>query len=245
MEMNLDTPTATGASVASEASGTERLAFLRKTYGHVLGAVMVFILLEFLLFQSGIAEAVIPLMMGAWWSWLVVIALFAGASALADRMARAEAPVASQYAGLGLYILAEAFIFLPLLYFPVMMMPAGQGQELLVFAAGATFGLFAVLSAVVFVSGKDFSFLGGILSIGMLIAFAAIVISAFVGWNLGLFFGIAMIALAGGFVLYNTSKVLHHYPTDAPVAASLSITASLGLMFYYVLWVALQFWGSE
>ena len=245
MDMDTATPSQTGAPVASEAAGSERLAFLRRVYGHVLGAVMVFILLEYALFQSGIAEAVIPWMMARWWSWLVVIGLFAGASALADRMARADAPVPSQYAGLGLYVLAEAFIFLPLLYFPVMMMPAEEGREILMFAAGATFGLFAVLSAVVFLSGKDFSFLGGILGIGMLIALAAIVISAFMSWNLGLFFGIAMIALAGGFVLYNTSKVLHHYPTDAPVAVSLSITASLGLMFYYVLWVALQFAGNE
>jgi FtsH-binding integral membrane protein len=244
MNMDLSAPT-TQSVPASEASGSERLAFLRKTYGHVLGAVMCFILLEFLLFQSGIAEAIIPWMMGAWWSWLVVLGLFAGASALAERMARVDAPVGNQYAGLGLYVLAEAIIFLPLLYIPVMLMPAAQGQHVLVMAAGGTFGLFAVLSAIVFVSGKDFSFLRGILGIGTLIAFAVIIVSIFLGWSLGMFFAIAMIALAGGFVLYHTSQVLHHYPTDAPVAASLSLTASLGLMFYYVLWLVLQFAGNE
>jgi FtsH-binding integral membrane protein len=242
-DVDLSAPTT--SVPAAEASGSERLAFLRKTYGHVLGAVMVFILLEYVLFTSGIATSIVGMMTGVWWSWLVVIGLFMGASVLADRMARADAPVPQQYAGLGLYVLAEAFIFLPLLYYPIVVMGNAAGREVLIFAAGATFGLFAVLSAVVFISGKDFSFLGGILGIGMLIALAAFVISAFVGWNLGLFFGIAMIALAGGFVLYNTSKVLHHYPTDAPVAASLSITASLGLMFYYVLFVVLQFAGDN
>jgi FtsH-binding integral membrane protein len=43
------------------------------------------------------------------------------------------------------------------------------------------------------------------------------------------------VALAGGSVLYSTSNVLHHYPEDRYVAASLQLFASVALMFWYVL----------
>jgi FtsH-binding integral membrane protein len=49
-----------------------------------------------------------------------------------------------------------------------------------------------------------------------------------------------MIALAGGAILHDTSKVLHHYPEDKYVAASLELFASVALMFWYVLRLYLQ-----
>ena len=52
---------------------------------------------------------------------------------------------------------------------------------------------------------------------------------------MGLLFAGAMVALAAGFILYDTSNVLHHHGTDEHVAASLSLFASVALMFYSVL----------
>jgi FtsH-binding integral membrane protein len=46
---------------------------------------------------------------------------------------------------------------------------------------------------------------------------------------------VAMIAFAGAAVLYDTSNILHHYPQDKYVAASLELFASIALMFWYVL----------
>ena len=44
-----------------------------------------------------------------------------------------------------------------------------------------------------------------------------------------------MIGLAGAAILYDTSNVLHHYPKDRYVAASLQLFASVALMLWYVL----------
>jgi FtsH-binding integral membrane protein len=44
-----------------------------------------------------------------------------------------------------------------------------------------------------------------------------------------------MIGLAGAAVLYDTSNILHHYPKDKYVAASLALFASIAMMFWYVL----------
>ncbi len=65
------------------------------------------------------------------------------------------------------------------------------------------------------------------------------VIAAFIfnfGSMISLIFAFFMVALASGFILYTTSNILHHYPTDAYVAASLELFASLALLFYYILY---------
>ena len=48
-------------------------------------------------------------------------------------------------------------------------------------------------------------------------------------------FSLAMVAFAGAAILYDTSNVLHHYPEDRYVAASLQLFASVALLFWYIL----------
>ena len=44
-----------------------------------------------------------------------------------------------------------------------------------------------------------------------------------------------MVILAAGFIVYDTSNVMHHYRTDQHVAAALALFGSVALMFWYVL----------
>jgi hypothetical protein len=60
------------------------------------------------------------------------------------------------------------------------------------------------------------------------------------GFGLGLLFSVAMVGLAGAAILYDTSKILHHYPPDRHVAASLELFASVALMFWYVLRILMR-----
>jgi Inhibitor of apoptosis-promoting Bax1 len=82
---------------------------------------------------------------------------------------------------------------------------------------------------------KDFSFLGSLLRWGGILALVAIVAGAIFGFQLGTFFSVAMVGLAGASILYDTSNVLHHYSEDSHVAAALELFASVALMFWYVL----------
>jgi hypothetical protein len=93
---------------------------------------------------------------------------------------------------------------------------------------------------VVFVTRKDFSFLRTLLFWGFVVGLVLIVASVLFGWNLGTWFSVGMIALAGGAVLHDTSEVLHRYPDDRHVAAALQLFASVALMFWYVLRLFLQ-----
>ncbi len=55
------------------------------------------------------------------------------------------------------------------------------------------------------------------------------------GFNLGTWFSVAMVGLAGGAILYDTSNILRHFPEDRYVGAALELFASVALMFWYVL----------
>ena len=59
--------------------------------------------------------------------------------------------------------------------------------------------------------------------------------SVIFGFQLGTWFSVAMVGLAGAAILYDTSRVLRRYPEDRYVAAALQLFASVALMFWYVL----------
>ena len=130
---------------------------------------------------------------------------------------------------------AEAVIFLPLLY-----IAATRSTPDVIPIAGLITGLlFAGLTATAFMTRKDFSFLGGILTVGGFVALGAIICSIIFGFTLGLLFAAIMVFFAGGAILYTTSNLIHHYRTDQHVAAALALFASVMLLFFYVLRVVM------
>ena len=216
----------------ADALPAERASFIRKTYMHLAGAIAIFILMEAYLVTSGAGDWVAQTMLGSGYSWLIVLAAFMGVSFLANMWANSQTSKPMQYMGLGLYIVAESIIFLPLLYFA-----ARRSNDLEIFAKAGivTLGLFLGLTAVVFLTKKDFSFLGPILMIGGFLALGFIVSGAIFGFSLGNIFAFVMVAFAGGAILYNTSNILHRYNTNQHVAASLALFASVALLFWYIL----------
>jgi FtsH-binding integral membrane protein len=137
-----------------------------------------------------------------------------------------------QYMAYGLYILAEAIIFIPLLYIAIMY---SGGLELINQAAIVTLSLFSGLTAVVFVTKKDFSFLRSILTVGFFIALGLIVAGTLFGFDLGLWFSVGMCVLAAGSILYQTSNLVHKYTNEQYIPAAIGLFASLMLLFWYVL----------
>lgn len=211
-----------------------RASFLRKTYGHLAGAIAAFVLLEAFLLSLPQTERLIATMLGGRYSWLIVLGGFMLVSHVATRWAQSEASIGMQYAGLGLFVVAEAILFTPLVWVAARS-PAFAGQNLLAHAGVLTIGAFTALTLVVFLTAKDFSFLGGLLKIGFLVALGVIVVSLFTGGGLGLWFTGAMILLACGQILYDTSNVLHRAREGQHVAAALTLFASVALLFWYIL----------
>jgi FtsH-binding integral membrane protein len=216
--------------MAADAAADVRAAFIRRTYAHLAGALLAFTALETVLVNLVPAE-MIGSMVSSRFSWLIVLGLFMGTAYVAQRWALSGASPGMQYAGLALYVVAEAIVFLPLLYVAVHF----SAPDLLPKAGVLTLALFAGLTFVVFFTGSDFSYLRTILYVGGVLALGIIVVSLFMGGGLGLWFSAAMVVLACGFILYDTSNVLHHYRTDQHVAASLALFASVALLFWYIL----------
>jgi FtsH-binding integral membrane protein len=207
-----------------------RAAFIRRTYTHLALAVLAFIVVEYLLLQTPFAGAMARAMVGGL-SWLIVLAAFMGVSWLAHRWAESDTSIQKQYMGLGLYVVAQAVIFLPLLYVAAYYSSA----DVIPIAGIMTSFLFAGLTATVFITRKDFSWMRSILTIGGFVALGLIAASIIFGFSLGIIFSGIMILFASVAILYDTSNILHHYRTDQHVAASLSLFASVALLFWYIL----------
>lgn len=209
-------------------SAETRGRFISRTYNHLFSAIVAFTLIEVALFKSGIAEPMAKAMLGT--SWLLVLGGFVVVSWLARGIAHRAESKALQYAALAGYVVAEALIFVPLLYLANLYAPGAISS-----AAAITLAAFTGLTLVAFWTRKDFSFLRGILMWGGIVALALIVGGAIFGFQLGTYFSVGMVALAGAAILYDTSNVIHHYPEDRYVAAALELFASVALMLWYVL----------
>jgi FtsH-binding integral membrane protein len=217
--------------IAAQADVDARVGFIRKTYLHLAGAVFAFTAIEAVLLNLPQTPQFVELMMrGGQYSWLIVLGAFIGVSYLANYWANSSTSVGMQYLGLSLYVVAEAVIFLPLLYFA----SEFGGPDVIPMAGLITLVLFFGLTLIVFLTRQDFSFLRIGLGIAGFAAIGLIACSIIFGFQLGMIFTAAMIVFACGYILYDTSNVLHHYRIGQHVAASLALFASVALLFWYM-----------
>jgi FtsH-binding integral membrane protein len=227
-----ENPYRTWGTIAADANTNERATFIRLTYLHLAGAVLAFVGIEALLLSlPGIGE-IVAQVMGVRYGWMMVLGAFMAVSYIANMWANSSTSLAMQYLGLGVYVVAEAIIFVPLLYVASTFAPAGSNVILM--AGMLTLVVFTGLTAIVVMTGADFSFLRTALMLGGIVAMGVIVCALIFGFNLGLVFTAAMLILASGYILYDTSNVLHHYRIGQHVAASLALFASVALMFWYM-----------
>ena len=224
--------------LAAQSAESARAAFIRRTYAHLAGAILAFVAIETVLVQLVTPNQVMQLLGTSRFSWLIVLLAFMGAGWLAQTWAQSETSVGLQYLGLGLYVVAEAVIFLPLILVAVYFYP---NQNILPTAGILTLAVFGGLTLSVFVTKKDYSALRPVLCVGCLIALGVIIAAAVFGFSLGLFFSFAMVALMSGYILYYTSQVMLHYRTDQHVAAALALFAAVATLFWYILRIVMSF----
>jgi FtsH-binding integral membrane protein len=214
-----------------------RATFIKKTYAHLGGALLAFAALEYLFLNNPMMQKFGLSMMNSW--WLVLIA-FMGVSYIAQKWAMSSTSKGMQYAGLGLYVTAQAVIFVP-----IMLMATLYFEGIILQAGIITAGLFLGITAIAFLTKKDFSFLNGFLMIGGFVALGLIFASMIFGFQLGLIFCSAMAIFAGVAILRDTSNIIHKYGTEQYVAASLGLFASVALLFWYVLQILMSLAGRD
>ena len=206
----------------------DQASFLRQTYMSLLGAVAAFVAVEVVFFQTGFALAVAPIMAS---NWLIVIGGFMLLGWLTNYFTRTQSSPTMQYVEMGVTILLQALIFIPLLVYAVLFSDA----SVLSSAVTVTLIIFGGMTAVVAYSGKDFSFLGPFLAVLGIAALLAIVGSVIFSVSLGFYFSLTMVVFAAAVVLYQTSKIIHNYGPGQHIAAATGLFSSVAMLFYYVL----------
>ena len=218
-------PYATESVAAISAAAEERATFLQRTYLMLLAGVGVF---AGTIWAADNVPAIQNLAIGLWRTHpLLVLALLFGAG-FGVRAVANKHPI-----NLVAYF-AYAFFF-GLLLAPASLYAAEFAPDVLSQAVVVTLLVFSGLTAYVFVSGKDFSFMRGALVIASLILFAVLIGGWIFGYTMGLWMSVAFVALYAGFILYDTSRILHHYPTNAHVAAAIELFVSLIMLFQWIL----------
>jgi modulator of FtsH protease len=196
---------------AAQASVAERMSFIRKVYG------LFFIATLFAIGGVALAFLYTPLMVAAFeHPW---IALFAMLGGVYGAQAVRHKPGVNLFALFGFTTLTGVVIS-PLLYIISRTNPAS------IFQAGVlTVGIFGGLTAYVFISNKDFSFLRGMVTTGLIVIILAGLLNIFFVGSSAFAFAIAAatLLLFAGFVLYDTSNIIRRYPTNEYVAGALSL----------------------
>ena len=222
-----------GAGPAALAAESERATFIQRTYLHLAGAIGLFVAIEaaiFTLVPVETLDGVMQTLFRSNYGYLAVLLGFVGVSWLASSWANSGTSQSTQYLGLGLYVVAESVIFVPLLYI------ANKVAPMAIPAAGVlTLVMFGGLTALVMITKSDLTSWGKYLWCFGLAAVGVVICAILFNFALGVWFSGLMVGLACAYILYDTSNVLHRYRTDQYVAASLALFASVALLFWYIL----------
>jgi FtsH-binding integral membrane protein len=225
--------------IVSQAPASDRVAFFKRTYLHVAGAFAAFGVLLYAFFVTDVARSImqgfgsIMSSMGGF-GILVVMLMFWGGTYVAQKLAENRASRQSQYLGLGLYVVLEAIIFVPLIVM-VAIKTGGNPGEVLIPACAVTAALVVGLTVTVFTMGVDFSFLRAAIVIGSICALGIILVSIFTKSDLGNWFSIIMILLMATVILYQTQVIKDSCETDQHVLAAFILFSAFVTLLFYVI----------
>lgn len=207
----------------------DRSTLIRRTYTHLFVAILIFIAIEAYFFVSG---GIYFVTLAMWDSpWLFVMSGFMVLTWLVSHSARKIKYRIVQYGALLGYVLLQSIFFMPLL--------AAAQEEWSFYvhrdAGLATLLAISTLTALVFYTTKNFSFLGLFLKWAGVCALSLIVLAMMNGFNLGLLFRVGMVCVACAAILYDTSYVLHNCDKRHYVSAASALFSSVALLFWTIL----------
>ncbi len=120
-----------------------------------------------------------------------------------------------------------------------------NGGQIVMTALGGTGIIFLGLSAYALISKRDFSFLGGFLFVGILVAFLAGIGAAIFGLStLSLVVSAMFILLMSGMILYQTSAIIHGGETNY-VMATITLYIAIYNLFLSLLQLLAAFAGER
>ena len=119
-----------------------------------------------------------------------------------------------------------------------------NGSQIVMTAMGGTGVIFMGLSGYVLTTRKDFSFMGGFLMVGILVAFLAGIAAVFLSMpGLSLAVSSMFVLLMSGLILFETSNIIHGGETNY-IMATVNLYVSIFNLFTSLLHL-LGFMGGE
>lgn len=117
---------------------------------------------------------------------------------------------------------------------PVLLVYSGTTVTQAAFMTGL---IFAGLSFYTIVSKRDFSFMGGMLTTGLIILIIGGLLNMFIFKSSGISFlySAGGVFLFSGFIIYDTFNILKRYPTDEYISATLSLYLDILNLFLMLL----------
>lgn len=195
---------------AAQSGLSERLGFIRKVYA-------LFFIATLFAIGGVVLGFMFPPLMAAIASspWIMLLLMIGG---VLGAQAVRHVPGVNLLALFGFTTLT-GLVISPLLYIISQDNPASIIQ-----AGVLTVGIFGGLTAYVFISRRDFSFLRGMVVTGLIVVVLAGLLNIFIASSaLGFALAAASLLLFSGFVLYDTSNIIRRYPTNEYVAGALSL----------------------
>lgn len=119
------------------------------------------------------------------------------------------------------------------------------GGNLVMTALGGTGAIFLGLSGYVLTTRRDFSFMGGFLFVGLIVALVAMIANLFLGIAaLSLALSAVIVLLMSGLILYDTSRIIHGGETNY-IRATVALYLDIYNLFTSLLHLLGAFGGDE
>jgi FtsH-binding integral membrane protein len=208
---------------AAAASVAERINFIRKVYGLFFAAILFAVGGVLLGFSN--PSIMLTAASHPWIMFFLMIGGVFAATALRHKPG-------INYVALFGFTTFTGVVISPLLYYISRTNPGSITQ-----AGVLTVGIFGGLTAYVFLSNRDFSFMRGMLTVGLVVVILAGLLNVLAIGSMGLGFALAVatLLLFSGYVLYDTSNIIRRYPTNEYVAGALDLYLDAFNMFLALL----------
>lgn len=198
-----------------------------------------YILLSMTLFFSGVMAAISTMLVMPPMTGLVTF----GAALLLLWLVLPR--YANSSAGVGLVFLITGLLGFGLGPMLNSYLQLANGSQLIMTAMGGTGVIFLTLSGYALTTRKDFSFMGGFLMVGMVVAIVAIIANIFLNIPaLSLVISAVVIMIMSGFILYDTSRIIHGGETNY-VTATIGLYLSILNIFVHLLHLLGVFGGED
>lgn len=120
-----------------------------------------------------------------------------------------------------------------------------NGSQIIATALGGTGIIFFALSGYALTTRKDFSFLGGFLFVGVMVAFLAMIAGIFIHIPaLQLAISAAFVLISSGLILFQTSEIIHGGETNY-ISATVGLFVSIYNLFISLLNLLGAFSGRD